>query len=146
MRWPDREKMPAAFVHGDFWLSNVLFDDAGKPAGLVDWEWSRPDGLPAFDALQLVFGTLAEQRRVPIASMLTQVWDASAREPWIDAMMDRICQRLGTDRDALIRTALVLWLGIIRRSAVDTSGISKSWFDQNVSAPAQSFAKSQGQF
>lgn|GEM_PF-4839365 len=141
-RWPGRENLPASLVHGDLWLSNVLFSDGGKPVGLVDWEWSRGDGLPAFDALQLVCGTLAASRNLPIATVLTQVWDESAREPWVAAMLERIRLRLHLDQDALVRTALVLWLGIIRRSAIDTTGTSPDWFAKNVAAPAQSLATS----
>lgn len=141
-RWPNREKLPASLVHGDLWLSNVLFSDGGAPVGLVDWEWSRGDGLPAFDALQLVCGTLAASRGLPIATVLTQVWDETVREPWVAAMLERIRLRLNLDQDALVRTALVLWLGIIRRSAVDTTGTSPDWFPKNVAGPAQSLAAS----
>ncbi len=135
--WPNRENMPATLVHGDLWLANVLFE-SGRPVGLVDWEWSRRDGLPAFDALQLICGTLAAHRNLPIAALLAQVWDSSAREPWVAAMLAKIRERLQIDQDALVRTALVLWLGIIRRSAVETTGTSPDWYDKNVLAPAQS--------
>lgn len=140
-RWPNRENIPASLVHGDLWLANVLFEN-GRPVGLVDWEWSRRDGLPAFDALQLVCGTLAAHRNLPIAQVLTQVWDASTREPWVAAMLDKIRERLQLDQDTLVRTALVLWLGIIRRSAVETTGTSPDWFDRNVFMPAQSLRES----
>jgi hypothetical protein len=140
--WPNRQALPATLVHGDLWLSNVLFSEHGTPSGLIDWEWCRNDGLPAFDLLQLIFGTLAENRRMPIPQLLAQVWDEPSREPWINALLSQICQKLNLNWEDLVRIALVLWLGIVRRSAVDTTGTSKNWFDLNVLAPSDSFAKS----
>jgi hypothetical protein len=38
-------------VHGDFAIGNVL-TERGSIAGVIDWELSRPSGLPMFDVLK----------------------------------------------------------------------------------------------
>jgi aminoglycoside phosphotransferase (APT) family kinase protein len=39
--------VPSGLVHGDFAPWNVI--DDGRRVGLIDWEYSRPDGLPFWD-------------------------------------------------------------------------------------------------
>ena len=47
--WAGRE-VEIGWVHGDFWLGNVMVDPAtGVAAGIIDWEWAARDELPAQD-------------------------------------------------------------------------------------------------
>lgn len=50
----DGRSVTTAWVHGDYWLSNVLFDPGSSAVtGIVDWERATPDGLPELDTLTL---------------------------------------------------------------------------------------------
>jgi aminoglycoside phosphotransferase (APT) family kinase protein len=48
---------PAAWIHGDFWLGNLLFDPTPAPTGIVDWEAAAPLELPLHDVLHLLLYT-----------------------------------------------------------------------------------------
>lgn len=56
----------AGWVHGDYWLGNLLFGDllfstqgsmTGAPTGIVDWDASAPLELPLHDLLHLLLYT-----------------------------------------------------------------------------------------
>jgi O-antigen/teichoic acid export membrane protein/aminoglycoside phosphotransferase len=55
--------LTTCFVHGDFWLGNVLTTDDGTVTGIVDWEGARAPGLAAVDVMTLVLTGRVEQRR-----------------------------------------------------------------------------------
>ena len=57
--------LTTAFVHGDFWLGNVIADPGtGRVAGIIDWERADPRGLPVLDAMTLLLADrVAAQRR-----------------------------------------------------------------------------------
>ncbi len=51
----------AGWIHGDYWLGNLLFSGAGStryvPTGIVDWDASAPRELPLHDLLHLLLYT-----------------------------------------------------------------------------------------
>ncbi|MCW3034729.1 MAG: hypothetical protein JWM17_41, partial [Actinobacteria bacterium] len=51
--WEGRS-VDVAWVHGDYWPANVIFDPALAVAGIIDWEWAAARELPAHDLLYLV--------------------------------------------------------------------------------------------
>jgi len=55
--------LTTCMVHGDYWLGNVLTDDAGTITGIVDWERAGGPGLAAMDVMTLVLTGRVEQRR-----------------------------------------------------------------------------------
>jgi len=44
----------ASWIHGDYWLGNVLFSGDGSVAGIVDWDAAAPVDLPVHDVLHLL--------------------------------------------------------------------------------------------
>ncbi|MGZ4217428.1 MAG: phosphotransferase family protein [Solirubrobacteraceae bacterium] len=48
---------PAAWIHGDYWLGNLLFDATPLPTGIVDWEAAGPLEFPLHDVLHLLLYT-----------------------------------------------------------------------------------------
>ncbi|HKX36935.1 MAG TPA: phosphotransferase, partial [Rhizorhapis sp.] len=131
-RWPSRRALPAGLVHGDLWLSNVLFDEFGRPSGLVDWEWSRDQGLPAYDALYLILMAISERRGVGINTCIPAIWDKSMRDEWLDAMLQKVSETFGLTSEDLTRIAILVWFGTIRRSAIDTTGTSSGWLESMI--------------
>jgi aminoglycoside phosphotransferase (APT) family kinase protein len=50
--------LTAAWIHGDYWLGNLLFsDERSAPAGIVDWDRAAPLELPLHDLLHLLLYT-----------------------------------------------------------------------------------------
>jgi aminoglycoside phosphotransferase len=51
----EHRKVTVAFIHGDFWSENLLWDARTmRITGVVDWDSADPSGLPAHDLLHLV--------------------------------------------------------------------------------------------
>ncbi len=46
------QPMPFVWAHGDFALTNCLYDATGGLSAVVDWELFSPEGLPLLDLLQ----------------------------------------------------------------------------------------------
>jgi O-antigen/teichoic acid export membrane protein/aminoglycoside phosphotransferase (APT) family kinase protein len=55
--------LTTCFVHGDFWLGNVLATDDGTITGIVDWERAGTPGLATLDVMTLILTGRVEQRR-----------------------------------------------------------------------------------
>lgn len=76
---------PAAWIHGDYWLGNVLFDSVPSPTGIVDWEAASPLELPLHDVLHLLLYTrrLASGRELgqTLCDQLVETsWSTTERE------------------------------------------------------------------
>jgi hypothetical protein len=83
--WAGRE-VEIGWVHGDFWLGNVIVDPAtGVAVGIIDWEWAAADELPAQDLVYAcmharMLASGAELGEV-VAQMLDHpVWSAAELE------------------------------------------------------------------
>jgi aminoglycoside phosphotransferase len=59
----DGRVLTTCFVHGDYWLGNVLAAEDGTVTGIVDWERAGRPGLAAIDQMTLVLTGRVEQRR-----------------------------------------------------------------------------------
>jgi aminoglycoside phosphotransferase len=55
--------LTTCFVHGDYWLGNVLSAPDGTISGIVDWERAGARGLSAMDVMTLVLTGRVERRR-----------------------------------------------------------------------------------
>jgi hypothetical protein len=101
---------PAAWIHGDCWLGNMLFTGTSAPTGIVDWEAAAPLELPLHDVLHL----LLYARRLATGRELGQLLcDQLGRHQWsADERVFLGGQRAWTARGALSeRHALLLyWL------------------------------------
>lgn len=53
----DGGELTATWIHGDYWLGNLLFSGSGAATGIVDWEASAPLELPFHDVLHLLLYT-----------------------------------------------------------------------------------------
>lgn len=50
-------ELVATWIHGDYWLGNLLFSGRRAATGIVDWEASAPLELPFHDVLHLLLYT-----------------------------------------------------------------------------------------
>jgi Phosphotransferase enzyme family len=103
-------KLAAAWIHGDYWLGNLLFSGVRSPSGIVDWEASAPLELPSHDVLHLLFYT----RRLVTGSELGELlydhlrgggWSAEER-----ALLNRYWPRLAEDSLSPRNMLLLYWL------------------------------------
>jgi aminoglycoside phosphotransferase (APT) family kinase protein len=106
--WEGRS-VDVAWVHGDYWPANVIFDPALAVAGIIDWEWAAARELPAHDLLYLVIHMrmLAEGRELGpvVRSLLTG--EAG----------------VAVDRETL----LLVWLRHVAYNLTQSPGDARNW-------------------
>jgi aminoglycoside phosphotransferase (APT) family kinase protein len=112
--WEGRS-VDVAWVHGDYWPANVIFENEAGPggaprvAGIIDWEWAAARELPAHDLLYLVvhMRMLAEGRELGpvVQSFLTG--EAG----------------VAVDRETL----LLVWLRHVAYNLTQSPGDARNW-------------------
>ncbi len=127
LAWLSRRPMHGVPVHGDYWPANILVTDDDRVCGLVDWEWFRPRGLPGYDALHLLVTTLAHSRGEKLARVLRQIWLEGERGTVFRGFHRQIARRTGFSEGDMGCLGLVLWLGVIRRTVIDTRSPGDHW-------------------
>lgn len=68
-----------AWIHGDYWLGNLLFSGTGTPTGIVDWEGAAPLELAFHDLVHLLLYTRRLATGRELGHMLC---DHLKRERW----------------------------------------------------------------
>jgi aminoglycoside phosphotransferase (APT) family kinase protein len=69
----------ASWVHGDFWLGNLLSEHAPSISGIVDWDAAAPAELAVHDVLHLL---LATRRMAGGQELGRMVRDRLREAPW----------------------------------------------------------------
>ena len=132
--WAGRE-VEIGWVHGDFWLGNVMVDPAtGVAAGIIDWEWAACDELPAQD---LVYSCVHARMRASGDELGDVVAEMLQRPVWEDA--ERALHRAAhapigpaIDPDVL----LLVWLRQVAANLVQSPGLAHNllWVLRNVAS------------
>jgi aminoglycoside phosphotransferase (APT) family kinase protein len=120
-----------ARTHGDLWLGNVLFDPAaGSLTGVVDWESSRDEDLPAVDIAHLVISTRCAAEGREIADVVGRLLDGEdSLEPAGCALLEPYLHDRLDPRDLL----LLAWLQhASQRVAQSTLHNRGRWMRRNV--------------
>lgn len=134
-----RHHLPSVLVHGDYWLGNILFD--GEPpqiTGILDWDCVRPNGCPGYDALHLVFATLAMQRQHLAARYLEQVWTKKWSSDLVPRMLGEIQRTFHLAPLDVEYLAALLWLTLLWQRNVQRDA---NWQEDMIQRPANSFLR-----
>ncbi len=136
-----RSERPAVYVHGDYWLANVLFaPQQAELTGILDWERARPHGLAGFDALHLVCHAFAHWRGCSPMLVPCMIWDDVA-EPVLERLLFDLQNTLGLTRWHVAELALALWLGHLHHHHLDRQawppGRRQDWLDEPAKAAAR---------
>jgi hypothetical protein len=110
--WSASAELPCALSHGDFWLGNVVFR-GHQLAGIIDWEWAQPEGLPLADALLMLIGSHSMEFDIPFGEYFCQLWNGEFTESAIAERVTSLCKCAGIDREDLKFVGLVLWFDLL---------------------------------
>jgi len=130
--WAGRE-VEIGWVHGDFWLGNVMVDPAtGVAAGIIDWEWAARDELPAQD---LVYACVHSRMLASGGELGDVVAEMLQRPAWEEgelALHSAAHAAVDTviDPDVL----LLVWLRQVAANLVQSPGLAHNplWVLRNV--------------
>jgi hypothetical protein len=127
------------FVHGDYWLGNILFDgNPPKVSGILDWDRSRVDGCSGYDALHLLCTSVAMHGEYSISRCFQQIWSADTTDSIMSRILGEIRRAFGvTERDLGYLTA-ILWLTVVSQKPHTADG---KWQDDMIRSPAECFRR-----
>jgi aminoglycoside phosphotransferase (APT) family kinase protein len=102
--------VPRGFAHGDFWIENLLTEDA-RLVGVVDWHGAGPGRLPLGDLLHLRLSLIFGRTRQFLGAALVEHLLPELRAGG-DEFVRLYCRRIGIDPlpDTLEALALAYWL------------------------------------
>jgi len=111
--WEGRS-VEVAWVHGDYWPANVIFDPGGalKVAGIIDWEWAAPRELPAHDLLYLAIHTRMRSEGRELGPVVQSLLAGDGAE-----------LAGGVDRETL----LLVWLRHVAYNLTQSPGDARNW-------------------
>jgi hypothetical protein len=121
------------WVHGDFWLGNVMVDPAtGVAAGIIDWEWAARDELAAQDLVYACVHSRMLAGRGELGDVVSEMLQHPVWEDAELAMHSAADAPVGPviDPDVL----LLVWLRQIAANLVQTPSIAHNplWVLRNV--------------
>ena len=122
-----------AWIHGDYWLGNVLATEAGELSGVVDWDQAASDELPLHDILHVLLYRRRLQERRQLGGVICETLDG---RPW-DEPEQAVLSRYSEDRYVLqseLRVAVLLyWLRYVATYAsMSDHGGNAHWVRRNV--------------
>jgi aminoglycoside phosphotransferase (APT) family kinase protein len=102
-------RFSVSWIHGDYWLGNLLFEDAdAEPSGIVDWDAAVDSGLPVLDVLHLVVYTRRSVGGQNLGEIVSDLLDGGGWSPDERRILDRYgcCDGSLSERHAI----LLYWL------------------------------------
>lgn len=106
-------KIPRGLLHGDYSAQNILTQD-GQVTGLLDWEESVTNGIPALDAVCLTLSCLRRIERDVDAS--ESLVDLARRKAYLGDYIESIegyYEQTGTDPECHEALVLLYWISAI---------------------------------
>jgi aminoglycoside phosphotransferase len=128
-------RLRMSWIHGDFWLGNVLVDDGGATVtGVVDWDYAGNLELPVLDLLHLVVYTRTLVERRELGGV---VRDLVEGEGWTarELSLLRSCDaQLVRDADYGRASLLLCWLRHVASNLAQSKRYLHShvWLARNV--------------
>lgn len=122
-----------AWIHGDYWLGNVLATEAGQLSGVVDWDQAASDELPLHDVLHVL---LYRRRLLERRQLGRVICETLNGRPW-DELEQGVLGRYSDADDVLqshVRVAVLLyWLRYVATYApMSDHGGNAHWVRRNV--------------
>jgi len=128
-------RLRVSWVHGDFWLGNVLVtDDGAGVSGIVDWDFAGHRELPVLDLLHLLIYTRVLVQRKELGRVVRDLLQGEEWSPHELSLLrvgDAVFER---DPDYARATLLLYWLRHLTSNLAQSSRYlhSHPWLGRNV--------------
>jgi thiamine kinase-like enzyme len=121
------EKLPAIWVHGDFWPGNLLGTGRlNHLSGVVDWEFAESDSIPMIDLFHLMLYTKALAVRKGLGQVFAERFVAGHFDDDEVPFLRKYCEGVGISNRAVWGLAFAGWLEWVSRR-VSAHGYIPSW-------------------
>lgn len=100
-------------VHGDFKVSNMLFDGTGKLTALIDWDGFSARGFQVFDYLTLLAYKIANEQRTGLAEAYLEYilpWTLQSKDA---ALVNGQIVQVMADDDSFLLVRVVFWFALL---------------------------------
>ena len=138
-------RLRVSWVHGDFWLGNMLVADDGADAtGIVDWDFAGPHELPVLDVLHLLIYTRVLVQRKELGRVVGDLLEGDSWSPHELSLL-RSCDPLFERDTGYARATLLLyWLRHLASNLAQSSRYlhSHPWLARNVEPVLRLFEQS----
>jgi aminoglycoside phosphotransferase (APT) family kinase protein len=130
-------RLTAGWIHGDYWLGNVLLDGrAARPAGIVDWEAAAAPEPPLHDVLHLVVWGRRMTTGEQLGPIVRRQLAGGGWTPHERALLDRYAAWCGDGALTERHAVLLYWLRQVALHARQQSRIGgarhRLWERRNV--------------
>jgi hypothetical protein len=130
-------ELPLTWIHGDFWLGNLLACSEGSTlSGVIDWDRAAPDELPLHDQLHLLVYTRKLARNTELGEEIAGYLLPASFETHERALLDAAMARLTMpNTEAFLRAAALLyWLRFVgaNLSRYPARRSDGKWLNKNV--------------
>jgi aminoglycoside phosphotransferase len=128
-------RLRVSWVHGDFWLGNVLVvDDGAGVSGIVDWDFAGHHELPVLDVLHLLIYTRVLGQRKELGRVVRDLLEGEEWSPHELSLLrsgDAVFER---EPDYARATLLLYWLRHLTSNLAQSSRYlhSHPWLGRNV--------------
>jgi hypothetical protein len=105
------QQLAVSRIHGDYWPANILISpDGSQVTGIVDWELSRPVGLPSMDLINLLTSTRRILEEKELGTILVEIltencWRIDEKE-----LCDYASQQLDGGIPGIRESLLLFWI------------------------------------
>jgi aminoglycoside phosphotransferase (APT) family kinase protein len=125
--------LEVGWIHGDFWLGNVIFShDGALVTGVVDWEQAQEGHLPLVDLLHLILYARRLSERRELGDVIC---NALQREDWSETERRLLARGSAEPAGHVVRAAIVIcWLTHAAANFQQTSAYANNsrWLKRNV--------------
>ena len=101
------------FVHGDFKVSNMLFDATGKLTAVIDWDGFSARGFQVFDYLTFLAYKIANELKTGLAEAYLEYilpWTLRSKDA---ALVNGSIAQVMVDEDSFLLVRVVFWFALL---------------------------------
>jgi len=123
------------WVHGDYWLGNVLADPASDAVtGIVDWEWAGDRELPAQDIVYCCLHHRMQAGGREFGDVVAALLNGAGWEPHEQAVLRSAGILAGPEERIPADLLLLVWLRQIAYNLIQDAGMSRNfiWVRRNI--------------
>jgi aminoglycoside phosphotransferase (APT) family kinase protein len=128
-------RLRVSWVHGDFWLGNLLVTgDGARATGIVDWDFAGNGEVPVLDVLHLVVYTRVLVERRDLGGVVRALLDGGDWSPHELSLLRASDAALDEDPEYARATLLLYWLRHLASNLTQSNRylVSRPWLGRNV--------------